>query len=149
MGIEEQTAVSFYSGSLSPNVQQAVARAKDVAQRVLPSQTSDPTLRMDRTDVTLVVDPALRLVVDRVTDVDTGAVLSLLPSSEPSPLAERSRRTSDPVETPVAPSRQIAESRPADRSVATSVQLVEARYQQAGRTTEIVPKSGAKTQMTI
>ena len=150
MEIDESKAVSYYTRSLSPNVQQALARAKDVAQRVLPAQPAaqDSAQRMDTTNVTLVVDPTLRLVVDRVTDTTTGAVLSLLPTADP-PISQPSPQISSAAATTSAPPRQIAESRPADRSVTTSVQVVEARYKEAGRAAEPVPDHAGKTTVTV
>jgi uncharacterized FlaG/YvyC family protein len=78
-------AFRYITGPLSPGAEQAVTRAKNIAQRSLPQQTSDShaeqsQFRSDRTSVALTVDTTANMVIARVIDRDTGQLIRQLPS---------------------------------------------------------------------
>lgn len=85
METDTHGAFRFITGPLSPSAEQAIARAKELAQRVMPrDQAAERTRRADEprvtTGITLDVDPSANLVIARVVDSDTGEVIRQLPS---------------------------------------------------------------------
>jgi len=77
-------AFRYITGPLSPGAEQAVTRAKNMAQRVLPPPVEggaeQTQLRSDRTKVALTVDTRANMVIARVIDRDTGHLIRQLPS---------------------------------------------------------------------
>ena len=78
-------AFRYITGPLSPGAEQAVTRAKNVAQRALPQAPADRHAEQsqypsDKTAVALTVDTTANMVVARVIDHDTGQLIRQLPS---------------------------------------------------------------------
>jgi uncharacterized FlaG/YvyC family protein len=76
-------AFRYITGPLSPDAEQAVTRAKNMAQRALPQQCADRRAEQspsDGTKVALTVDPTTNMVIARVIDRDTGQLIRQLPS---------------------------------------------------------------------
>ncbi|HEY5609139.1 MAG TPA: flagellar protein FlaG [Alphaproteobacteria bacterium] len=76
-------AFRYITGPLSPDAEQAVTRAKNMAQRALPQQPADRRAEQspsDGTKVALTVDPTTNMVIARVIDRDTGQLIRQLPS---------------------------------------------------------------------
>lgn len=85
MEIDALRAVSYITGPLSPGAEQAVARAKNLAQRVLPGDkagedTAYAHEHKEKTGITLQVDPSANLVIARVVDNETGELIRQFPS---------------------------------------------------------------------
>jgi uncharacterized FlaG/YvyC family protein len=106
MEIDALRAFNHITGPLSPSAEQAVARAKTIAQRafpdghatkaaarrLLPDDLADSfQIRGDKTSVALDIEPAANLVIARVFDRDTGDVIDQIPSAASVRLATLSR----------------------------------------------------------
>jgi len=80
-------AFRYITGPLSPDAEQAVTRAKTMAQRVLPQMNGDKDagqskFRTDQNGIALAVDPTANMVIARVIDRDTGQLIRQIPSQE-------------------------------------------------------------------
>ena len=78
-------AFRYITGPLSPGAEQAVTRAKTMAQRISPQMNGDKDagqskFRTDKTGIALAVDPTANLVIARVIDRDTGELIRQFPS---------------------------------------------------------------------
>jgi hypothetical protein len=119
-------AFRYITGPLSPGAEQAVTRAKNMAQRVLP-QAGDggeqAPFPADKTKVALTVDTTANMVVARVIDRDTGQLIRQLPTQ--------------------AAVQFVAESR------AVLGQEVDAKYKEASANAEADPELPSQTQVTV
>ena len=119
-------AFRYITGPLSPGAEQAVTRAKNMAQRVLPQAVDggeQAPFRADKTKVALTVDTTANMVVARVIDRDTGQLIRQLPTQ--------------------AAVQFVAESR------AVLGQEVDAKYKEASANAEADPELPSQTQVTV
>ena len=74
-------AFRYITGPLSPGAEQAVTRAKNIAQRALPQAPAEQSqYPSEKTAVELTVDTTANMVVARVIDHDTGQLIRQLPT---------------------------------------------------------------------
>ena len=119
-------AFRYITGPLSPGAEQAVTRAKNMAQRVLPQAVDggeQAPFHADKTQVALTVDTTAHMVVARVIDRDTGQLIRQLPTQ--------------------AAVQFVAESR------AVLGQEVDAKYKEASANAEADPELPSQTQVTV
>jgi|SRR4029079_10244699 len=120
-------AFRYITGPLSPGAEQAVTRAKNMAQRVLPPpveggvEQAQP--RSDSTKVALTVDSKANMVIARVIDRDTGHLIRQLPSQASVEFVTASR--------------------------AILGQEVDAKYKEASAHAEADPEQPPQTQVTV
>ena len=119
-------AFRYITGPLSPGAEQAVARAKKMAQRAQQpaDRGAEPAqFRADRTKVALTVDPKANMVIARVIDRDTGRLIRQLPSQASVEFVKASR--------------------------AMLGQEVDAKYKEAGAQANADPEHASQTLVTV
>lgn len=119
-------AFRYITGPLSPGAEQAVARAKNMAQRAQQPAykgAEQSQFRSDGTKVALTVDTTANMVIARVIDRDTGQLIRQLPSQ--------------------ATVEFVAASR------AMLGQEVDAKYKEASAHAEADPEQPSQTQVTV